>query len=1439
MTTTATQTFTYADDGRLRKSVAADGTVTHWFHYPATGGSASSAKALFDKTWQAEAPTLSAPAVEDGMKRLLMLEFQYQLFESVRLPLNLTLYGYPDKPLASMANTPNQLLTLEGVDITNLEDAIKDEAVALQFNLVTGQGKALIRYQITNELEAEAGSVGVTKSQVTEFRYWGAEKTQLWTTETREWDAGKGLNITLASRITDKEEADVTLSRELLSPFSGRLLRNFQDHQQHRFGYDGLGRMVSDTAYADDDGLNDQSPRTDKQLSAISIQYEDTQGGTQVTTVDLAQPEARRQRTLYDGLQRPVQRQLQRVPGDDVSAANFCVTQDQDYALDYLPGGLQRRLDPFVTPSEERDWFWIGTTEQSETVPTDAVSKLSTGEELFSARGVRLLREQVQTQLKSGAVKLSSVERLPPSVGDVKGKVRLTTDKSFDWQGRLIEVKQTSDSPVKTERVFKIGYDDLGRPTQWTAPDGTVVKRSYSGLSDKVTRLAILEKKADAKEVVLASQEVGVSARITKRVIGKRSYQFDYTTDGHPSGVRMPDTARLMSEESSDGNHVTYKVRGQDDSSDKRAKTVAVFAYDPLRQAIRASRPASEAEEQPATKVSGSAPRLLGSSQYRRVTSDLVFNVFLQRSLRGDDYGTEYGSGSKVIAYCDHLNRRTRVRRGDLEYYYRYNAYGAREGETVRDLKTGHTLVAEYEFDAFGQEIRRRYVLNDKEVEVYEMTWSGSGQLLDKSLKRDGVLCRNEHFSYDTRGRLNKWTVDKDASDAPGDSSGKAICEQSYGYDFLNNLTLCTTTYADNSSCKQTYSYDPDNLTRRIKVVTVDTPAPDTAGKTGNSSSKAAELNYDANGNLTLDDQGRVLLYTLSGQLRSVTAKKGGALISRYEYDESGRLVAQWDEAAQQRSVLIYSEDRLCGEVLLDKTKKELKRWRLDEEAGLAVQCITSAGQQTVFTLADPVSGAGSEYSADAAGTLQRSSVCFTPWGECRAGAYDALSSRLGFNGLRRDPLLGFYHLGNGYRAYNPSLRVFQQPDSWSPLGAGGLNDYAYCSGDPVNLSDPDGHLMISRWGEAQLMTRLDQLIQDMTPQKPPQQEADNRGSLLSTIIWSAVGILTAVAAVLLAIPTGGLSLVAAGVLLAVTLVSSGLSIASVALQNSNPELAEKLGAAGMGIDLASMIIPVKAVLGAGGRMMRWAGSKVGRAAQRVGNQLQLYGRKFTDQISQFGRRTNESLGRQVGHLTGLKVYKIQRFNGRLGISMTGGANEAGKKYASISGLWSRPQSATTPMPPTSATQASASGAAATPPQGIFDRVKESIEIGRNSLMPNPQASLEMGMNSEVRQGLAAGIDALPEQTLFTRTLGGVNKNLDTWADPNLTLLQKDRYVERAAKTIGPEAISNTTAFVESSIDWAKKGGPSGWTGSLFNAAGALAAGAMEADAMKMGKFKP
>ncbi|MGP5569518.1 RHS repeat-associated core domain-containing protein [Pseudomonas helleri] len=81
----------------------------------------------------------------------------------------------------------------------------------------------------------------------------------------------------------------------------------------------------------------------------------------------------------------------------------------------------------------------------------------------------------------------------------------------------------------------------------------------------------------------------------------------------------------------------------------------------------------------------------------------------------------------------------------------------------------------------------------------------------------------------------------------------------------------------------------------------------------------------------------------------------------------------------------------------------------------------------------------------------------YTPYGHHRGQ-----QGLLGFNGEAHDPLTGHYLLGNGHRAYNPVLMRFNSPDTLSPFGKGGLNAYAYCSGDPVNRSDPSGQFSLA-----------------------------------------------------------------------------------------------------------------------------------------------------------------------------------------------------------------------------------------------------------------------------------------------------------------------------------------------------------------------------------------
>ena len=82
----------------------------------------------------------------------------------------------------------------------------------------------------------------------------------------------------------------------------------------------------------------------------------------------------------------------------------------------------------------------------------------------------------------------------------------------------------------------------------------------------------------------------------------------------------------------------------------------------------------------------------------------------------------------------------------------------------------------------------------------------------------------------------------------------------------------------------------------------------------------------------------------------------------------------------------------------------------------------------------------------------------YSPYGYC-----SRLQSMLGFNGEHLAAVTGYYPLGNGHRAFNPSLMRFISPDRMSPFAAGGLNAYAYCQGDPVNFQDPSGQMKSAR----------------------------------------------------------------------------------------------------------------------------------------------------------------------------------------------------------------------------------------------------------------------------------------------------------------------------------------------------------------------------------------
>ncbi len=158
----------------------------------------------------------------------------------------------------------------------------------------------------------------------------------------------------------------------------------------------------------------------------------------------------------------------------------------------------------------------------------------------------------------------------------------------------------------------------------------------------------------------------------------------------------------------------------------------------------------------------------------------------------------------------------------------------------------------------------------------------------------------------------------------------------------------------------------------------------------------------------------------------------------------------------------------------------------------------------------------------------------------------------IAFNGERLDPVTGLYHLGQGYRAYNPGLMRFHAADSLSPFGEGGINPYAYCLGDPVSLVDPTGHISWQA-GLGIGLGILGIIVAIATL---------GMGIKASVAMWGAAAGVSASA-----IASTSLGVVSS----ALGLVSSAFGIASSALAESDSQLAANLGWASLGVGIASL----------------------------------------------------------------------------------------------------------------------------------------------------------------------------------------------------------------------------------------------------------------------------
>ncbi|WP_339053191.1 RHS repeat-associated core domain-containing protein [Arsenophonus endosymbiont of Crataerina pallida] len=594
---------------------------------------------------------------------------------------------------------------------------------------------------------------------------------------------------------------------------------------------------------------------------------------------------------------------------------------------------------------------------------------------------------------------------------DNHGTVQASKQYRWDGLGRL---RHETDA---LNQVTQRSYDVYGRVSSQTLPDGTILSRTYVPhlAGEQIASISVsgLDGQGQWRQWQLGEQQFDSLGRITCRKSGGRVTQYQY--DGVsplPSRIIRPS-----------GESVSYDYLPALGNAVRKITAPGIeqtFRYDNQTGAMLSA------------QVNGQT-----INYQRRADGEVIAEAFqqagqartanYQRSLLSLLTGVTDVSGQQTRYQYDEHGRLIKIADSTLQTALDYDGLNRLVQQTTRSARGNNQVTTRLSYDDLGRDISRQIETASGEVLTISQSWLANGLLASRQMRQNQQLLQQAQYRYDNRNRLIDYQLN--GSELPQDGYGQSMKGQGYQYDALNNLLKVTTTLADGSRNESHYFYtnreDPTQLT----------------GLTHSHPAYPAQitLDYDSEGRLIKDEAGRQLRYNALGQLVQISGQQGH---SQYDYDALNRLISQQlnDEPT---CALYYQGQELVNEVTSQQERRFIKSGH---------QCLgVSDGRGVTLTATD-----------------SHASVLWSQGGEHPVGkrhhwsAYGSGESSeglLGFNGERRDPYNGVYHLGNGYRAYSPVLMRFTCPDDLSPFGAGGINAYAYCAGDPINHTDPSGHI--------------------------------------------------------------------------------------------------------------------------------------------------------------------------------------------------------------------------------------------------------------------------------------------------------------------------------------------------------------------------------------------
>lgn len=587
----------------------------------------------------------------------------------------------------------------------------------------------------------------------------------------------------------------------------------------------------------------------------------------------------------------------------------------------------------------------------------------------------------------------------------------------WDCLGRLIEDIDENDATTRRE------YDECGRLVELTLSDGTVVNRTYAPHLDteRIATISVTLPSANSHQTstqLLGTQRFDSIGRVIERTTGGRKMTFSYQNGSFkPHTVTLPSSKILQYSYNPAINDAICSINGEN--------LTQIFDYD-VQTGNLLSAKESYTEVQKVWKNDRSLVE-----EFFINNNDGKKRARYRTTLNGVVVDYTDILNKKIQSELDSCGRLMKVVDGNLEINITYDDFGRLHTQHTQDRLSNSSLNTTLLYDSFGNEIRRTIFVNITKYTVeLEQKWAKNGLVSMRTTKQNDTTIREERFSYDCRNRLIRFDVT--GSHLPSESYGHQMTGQTYTYDALNNLTSVETDLCDGTSDHAIFMYenevDPCQLTK--------------ISHTHNDFPGLVRLQYDSDGRMTHDEAGRHLYYDILGRLTAIDGNEIGNVT--YEYDALNRLISQNipDDSCQ----LYYRGNELVSEIM-SSSQQSNRLIKIGHN-----YCAIERTDNLILNDGDT-----NNCPLLSVNTVEKSNELYawSPYGS----ASNSHNLLLGYNGERIDPITGVYHLGNGYRAFNTTLMRFTCPDNLSPFGGGGINAYVYCGGDPINYTDPSGHL--------------------------------------------------------------------------------------------------------------------------------------------------------------------------------------------------------------------------------------------------------------------------------------------------------------------------------------------------------------------------------------------